>query len=117
VVVAANQREVLDPLAGLGVVAVAQAPEPASIARQARALIDEPGERRALSERSRALVDGHGAERVAAAIGALSPSVRDAQMADAALMHAWRNDPRVREASRQSAPIAYEDHVRWLEAA
>ena len=38
-----------------------------------------------------------------------------ATMADAALLHDWRNHPSARAASHSTAEIAYEAHVAWLQ--
>jgi len=71
-IVADNQREVLTPLRGLGVVEVSEGePRPEQIAAAALALMNAPDRRRSLAERARELVDGRGAERVAREILAL----------------------------------------------
>jgi RimJ/RimL family protein N-acetyltransferase len=41
--------------------------------------------------------------------------LRRATAADAAKLWEWRNEPDTRAASFNSEPIAYGDHVRWLE--
>lgn len=116
IAVADNQREVLDPLSGLGALATIPSldPSPGDIAKAVRTLIDSPETRRALSARARALVDGRGAERVAMTILADRLDVRVAQRTDADPMLSWRNDPSVRESSRQRNPISREDHLAWL---
>lgn len=73
VIAADNQRPVLLPLQGMGVLRVLTTPgdEPPgedSIAEAARDLIEQPALRRSLAERARALVDGRGAQRVAEAL-------------------------------------------------
>lgn len=67
IIVAENQRMVLQPLDGLGVLlAVDEIPVSVdSLARELRTLIDNPGLRESLSARARQLVDGRGAQRVA----------------------------------------------------
>lgn len=69
-IAADNQRPVLLPLQGLGVLRVLaqEPPTEAAIADAARDLIENPALRRSLAERSRALVDGRGAQRVATAL-------------------------------------------------
>jgi RimJ/RimL family protein N-acetyltransferase len=37
-------------------------------------------------------------------------------MCDAHLLHAWRNDPETRRASRQGGLVPWEDHLAWLSA-
>ena len=115
VVVAANQRTVVEPLAEAGAVATCPGdPSPATIAREAASLIASPERRRALSARGLELVDGHGAARVAAVALTTHLAVRPATLADGLLMHGWRNDPRVRANSRDSGDIPLEDHLGWL---
>lgn len=62
--VASNQRAVLEPLQGLGVLRVCE-PTEAAIGAECRSLIGQPELRRALCERAQRLVDGQGAARVA----------------------------------------------------
>lgn len=77
-VAAANQRPVLEPLSGMGVLALADTPpacEPwtaAGLAPAIRKLLSAAPLRRGLSAAARALVDGQGAGRVAQRL--LSPS-------------------------------------------
>jgi UDP-2,4-diacetamido-2,4,6-trideoxy-beta-L-altropyranose hydrolase len=68
VVVAENQRPVLEPLVALGVLVAADEAPPgvASLARGLRSLMDNPRLRLDLAAAARRLVDGHGAARVAA---------------------------------------------------
>lgn len=43
--------------------------------------------------------------------------LRPAEAGDVRRLYDWRNDPVARAMSRSGAPIAFEDHVRWFEAA
>jgi len=43
--------------------------------------------------------------------------LREATAGDARLLFEWRNDPQTRAASHESAPVAWEDHIAWLERA
>lgn len=76
-VTAANQRQVLAPLAGLGVLQIADlaAGGIPGLAAHVRTLLDDAALRRGLSENARSLVDGRGAGRVADALLAL-PSTK-----------------------------------------
>ncbi|MBP6899843.1 MAG: UDP-2,4-diacetamido-2,4,6-trideoxy-beta-L-altropyranose hydrolase [Burkholderiaceae bacterium] len=65
VVIADNQRAVLDPLADLGVLLTAAAPTVDALLPPLRELLDHAGLRRALSRQAQTLVDGQGAARVA----------------------------------------------------
>jgi RimJ/RimL family protein N-acetyltransferase len=40
--------------------------------------------------------------------------LRLAAMEDSELLHAWRNDPQVRQASRDQAEIEFDSHLVWL---
>jgi UDP-2,4-diacetamido-2,4,6-trideoxy-beta-L-altropyranose hydrolase len=70
IAVADNQRYVLEPLIGLGVVHAMtdRVPSAQSLGREIRYLIDSPDVRRQLAQRARTLVDGRGALRVAEAM-------------------------------------------------
>lgn len=61
-----------------------------------------------------AVVDGRGAARVAAAMRADLLRLRPASEADARLLWEWSNEPGVRAASFETAPIPWDDHVAWL---
>jgi UDP-2,4-diacetamido-2,4,6-trideoxy-beta-L-altropyranose hydrolase len=63
-VIASNQRHVLEPLRNMGVLLMAEE-ETDDLVRQIHALIVSPEARRLMSERSNLLVDGNGAIRVA----------------------------------------------------
>lgn len=87
----------------------------ANIAATLRRLISDFSLRRAFSERSRTLVDGLGARRVALRLVAGSLSVREATLADAEILHRWRNHPSTRSVSRDAREIGWEDHLVWLD--
>jgi RimJ/RimL family protein N-acetyltransferase len=42
-------------------------------------------------------------------------ALREATLADAALLRGWRNDPTTREASRHTAEVSEQEHAEWLE--
>ncbi len=67
-----------------------------------------------MHHRALSVTDGHGVDRI---VEALVPrlTVRRADIDDARRLHNWRNDPAVRAVSFSSEPIAYEDHLGWLE--
>jgi RimJ/RimL family protein N-acetyltransferase len=45
-----------------------------------------------------------------------SVTLRPADIADAALLLSWRNDPLTREASHNSSPVNAAEHGRWLQS-
>jgi UDP-2,4-diacetamido-2,4,6-trideoxy-beta-L-altropyranose hydrolase len=117
-VVADNQLAVAPALREAGVVVT---PEPlcaldsAAIAAALRSLLADSMLRRILSARSRELVDGRGASRVALRMLAGSLRVVPATLEHAGLMHEWRDHPATRGVSRNAEPIAWKDHIGWLE--
>lgn len=70
-------------------------------------------QRRAAGSR---LVDGRGADRVVTAMRALDVDLRPATAEDARTLWEWANDPIVRASAFDSTPIAWDDHVAWLDA-
>lgn len=125
IVVAQNQLAVVPVLEQFGIArgailpgleASALLPDGNRFGAVVRELLDAPEARRTLSENSQRYVDGRGAERVALAILADRLVLRVATMADAALLHAWRNHPATRAVSINTDEIGLDDHLRWFEA-
>lgn len=87
---------------------------PTDLAGALRRLLDDPGARRAMARRGRALVDGFGPNRVLRAMVAPDVRLRPATHEDARAIWEISNDPEVRAASYDSAPIPWETHVQWL---
>jgi UDP-2,4-diacetamido-2,4,6-trideoxy-beta-L-altropyranose hydrolase len=80
----------------------------------ARAMLENDGLRNLLSRNGMEAVDGLGAERVAQVMDSATCVMRPARQADASALHAWRNAPGVREASRNRDPIPRDAHDRWF---
>jgi UDP-2,4-diacetamido-2,4,6-trideoxy-beta-L-altropyranose hydrolase len=117
-IVAENQRSVVEELSAAGVVAAllrGHGPTAEAIGRAVADLVGKPDRLATMSARSRQLVDGLGAGRVALSMLASSLQVRRAVLADAELMHAWRNDSATRAVSRAADPIHYDQHLQWLQ--
>lgn len=123
--VAANQIATLPWLHALGAVRAACFPgaSPAEapvnfqpLADELRVMLDDKNARQRVCSTAAALVDGRGAQRVGLRLMRDVLEVRQATMIDAPMLHAWRNHPSVRGVSGNSAPIAYADHVSWMEA-
>ncbi|NVZ30144.1 UDP-2,4-diacetamido-2,4,6-trideoxy-beta-L-altropyranose hydrolase [Pseudomonas gingeri] len=74
------------------------------------------GLRQSLAERSRRLVDGLGARRFAVALAGSALKLRQVTLEDARLLFEGRNQPSVRSASLNSAPIDWDAHRVWLAA-
>ncbi len=62
-----------------------------------------------------AVCDGLGTDRVVRHLAALAITLRPATIEQAGILHAWRNDPRVRQASFNTSVIDFETHMRWIE--
>lgn len=115
VVVAENQAGLARAAAEAGAaIAVAGVREACDAAER---LLADGALRERMAAAGRAAVDGRGAARIARAINRMhGVAIRRATMDDAALLHAWRNDPSVRAVSHSPGEIAFADHCRWLEA-
>ena len=80
-----------------------------------RTLQASPGLRQSLATRGRTLVDGRGASRVATALLGTELLLRPATLEDARLLFQGRNAELVRQASVNTAPIGWEQHLAWLQ--
>jgi len=116
---AENQRVVLAAAARAGLVYSpdGDAITPTILAHHLTALMHNSALRESLSAAGMALVDGRGARRVAAALFASQIAVRPAVAQDCDPIHAWRNAPTVRAASRHGAEIPLQDHRQWFQRA
>ncbi len=128
--VADNQREGYRAAVDAGLAIGLGLPPHTDLDRRVRGLervLTSPAHLAELANRGMATVDGLGAWRVAAsweqlADGRSRPrisddkilSTRPATMADARMLHRWRNDPATRRASRSKDEVSRDDHLRWL---
>jgi len=71
---------------------------------------------RAIAQRAMQAADGRGVARVASALGITGISLRVATADDSKNLFNWRNSPAVRSASRNTAPIEWDNHQRWFES-
>jgi UDP-2,4-diacetamido-2,4,6-trideoxy-beta-L-altropyranose hydrolase len=62
-----------------------------------------------------AVCDGLGTDRVVRHLAAPAITLRPATIEQAPMLHAWRNDERVRRVSFDAAVIDCETHMRWVE--
>lgn len=138
VAVVDNQRVGYDVVVGrgaaLGLGGPAHLADPSVLASRLRPLVTDPNERQRHGAAAHRLVDGLGAWRLVTMIeravsarseGSISLSdgvagsrvdVREATIADAEILLAWRNDPATRAASRQPDVVEPDDHRAWLES-
>jgi UDP-2,4-diacetamido-2,4,6-trideoxy-beta-L-altropyranose hydrolase len=116
--VAANQQQLLRAAALAGALyAPGAAPDDAAgLARQLRALLDNPLLLESLSRTASRLVDGRGVQRVLRAMGVLRVAVRPAVAADARRLFEWRNHPAIRQVSRSTEPLEWSAHHGWFES-
>jgi UDP-2,4-diacetamido-2,4,6-trideoxy-beta-L-altropyranose hydrolase len=115
---ARNQAEILAPAAAEGLLLVPDGgfPDGALLTAHVEAFLHNAALRQRLSIAGMRMVDGRGTARVVAAILGERITMRAAGPQDSGNLHAWRNAPAVREVSRNSKPIALEDHRRWFDA-
>lgn len=114
VVIADNQRPGATALAAGNMAIVAGGTRAEDLLPLLRTLITDPGVRRRLSQAAAQLIDGRGAGRVAERMATFPVRLRAATRNDAALLHAWANDPLTRRMSFSTAPIPWETHLPWL---
>lgn len=79
-----------------------------------KTIIDDAPQRQAMSDAGKKLIDGLGVNRVARALYSELLEFRNATMADAEILLAWRNDPEVRSVSFNSSTIQPAEHQQWL---
>ncbi len=118
--VADNQRVVIEALGSLGAAMCLFWRGPstlAAIGAGLRHIITDYQLRKVMVSASLELVDGNGALRIAAAMITSSLIVRSATIDDAQMMYRWRNHPSVRRVSRDSMPMDFDSHLRWLKSA
>lgn len=80
------------------------------------ALCENENLRRMFSLNGMRAVDGQGVARVVAAMGYGGIELREATAEDSRRIFEWRNHASVREQSRSSQPLAWEDHDPWFRA-
>lgn len=111
IAVADNQQAVVPGLNSLGAVRAAKEGTLVEVLREM--LTDSPA-RQTLSKRAAALVDGRGAQRVALYLLRDGLRLRPATLADALLLHGWRNHPEVRNVSGNRETIDFGQHKAWM---
>jgi len=89
----------------------------ADLAHVIQRLIHSDSMRTRMATGGRKIVDGNGASRVVHALkGNQGLSLRKAELSDSRLLWEWANDAEVRRASFHQESIAWETHVKWLNA-
>lgn len=85
-----------------------------TIQRHARALIENGYLRQFISLNSMQAVDGRGVLRVVASMASTGIEIRLATSDDSEKLFNWRNHPSIREVSRNTNVIAWQDHQKWF---
>lgn len=107
-------------IAGAAAECLLYAPEPKAdliqvIKRHIEALMENRNLRQVISRNCMRMVDGRGVLRVIRyLLGYCSIEIRIARDGDSQKLFEWRNHPSIREVSRNSSVIDWEDHQRWL---
>ena len=78
-------------------------------------LMGNPGWRQAMSQAAANVTDGLGIQRLVRRMTAAEIRIRPARLADAEILHRWRDDPRVRRQAFDTRPIPWPDHLAWCE--
>ena len=87
-----------------------------AIKRHLRALLENDYLRQAMSRDAMQAVDGRGALRVIGNLGYNDITIRLADWHDSRKLFEWRNHPNIRQVSRNSGVITWEDHQEWFAA-
>jgi UDP-2,4-diacetamido-2,4,6-trideoxy-beta-L-altropyranose hydrolase len=88
----------------------------ALIRHHVKNLLENPALIQLISNTGMKWVNGSGLKRVAALMGAGAFEIRRAVKGDSKNLFDWRNDLKIRSASRNSDPISWEVHQKWLDA-
>lgn len=79
-------------------------------------LLHNPWGRESLRRNAQRICDGKGAARVAALLNsACDIEIRLACAEDGGMLFSWRNDERTRRYFRNTAPLAFAEHIKWFE--
>ncbi len=78
-------------------------------------LSNDPVQRQIMSQKGQALIDGEGGDRVVMAMQGDRFRLRPAKWQDCEQIWQWANEASTRQASFQSNPIPWEDHVQWFQ--
>jgi UDP-2,4-diacetamido-2,4,6-trideoxy-beta-L-altropyranose hydrolase len=117
IVLAENQQPLADRLAQQdAVITLGRHADltPETIAARLTDLVTDADRRRVMSARGRELVDSYGGERVVKALRQSSLNMRLVGPQDRELLWQWANDPLVRKSAFNTAPITWDDHMRWF---
>lgn len=118
VTLADNQRAIAQALHEKGIaISVGEASElnADQFVNLLQQLAHNPEHRQMMSQKGQALIDGEGGDRVVMAMTGDRIRLRRAKWQDCEQIWQWANEPTTRQASFQSEPIPWEDHVQWFQ--
>ena len=84
------------------------------IRRHILALVENGNLRQLISDNGMRMVDGLGVSRVLASMGCNGVEIQMATLDDSENLFNWRNHPSIREVSRNTDVIAWQDHQKWF---
>lgn len=115
---AENQRKQIADAAGVGVLCAPTTENDLvqSILLNTKSLLQNPALILLFSNSSMKLVDGKGVLRVASFMSHDSIEISKATQNDSKSLFEWRNHPKIRNASKNSAPILWEEHQKWFDS-
>ncbi len=79
-------------------------------------LLENPALIKLISQTGMKLVNGGGSQRVASVMAVSSIEIKRAVKNDSKNLFDWRNNLKIRNASKNSDPISWERHQRWFDA-
>jgi UDP-2,4-diacetamido-2,4,6-trideoxy-beta-L-altropyranose hydrolase len=116
---AENQRKLIIDAAEMGLLYAPVCNEQNlvnTIFHHVKSLLENPALINLISQAGMKLVNGGGSQRVAGLMGASHIKIKRAVEADSKNLFKWRNNPKIRKASKNSDPITWEGHQRWFDA-
>jgi UDP-2,4-diacetamido-2,4,6-trideoxy-beta-L-altropyranose hydrolase len=117
VTLADNQKAIAQALHDQGIaISVGAASElnPRQFVNVVQQLANNPEQRQVMSQKGQALIDGEGVDRVIMAMQGDRIRLRPAKWQDCEQIWQWANESTTRQASFQSKPIPWEEHVQWF---
>lgn len=114
-----NQRHQLADAAAMGLLYAPEVKDDIRnvFARHLRSLMENGALRQCISSHGMKVIDGRGVLRAVARMGCTGIEMRKIRSDDSEHLYAWRNHPAIRAVSRNTEPIAWEDHSRWFASA
>ncbi|MBT5956057.1 MAG: UDP-2,4-diacetamido-2,4,6-trideoxy-beta-L-altropyranose hydrolase [Candidatus Marinimicrobia bacterium] len=115
---AENQRKQIAHAAKVGLLYAPKSEQNlvAVIRHHVNGLLENPALIWLISNAGMKVVDGKGSLRVAGTMGIRAIEIKRAGKDDSKNIFEWRNNPKIRDVSRNSVLISWEEHQRWFDA-